>query len=442
MDSETLYLYFTRTGTFPPAQSALTLKDQELTQGRVGHTVTATNQNQVVIAGGGLPAGGGDLVGSWWLGEGLASLTSIEVLDETTHELRSHRYCDPTLCQQGKIPAEACDFDGCMDGMNYARMWHTATALPTGQVVLAGGYTSDVFGEPIPLADGQGGGVVEVYDPTVGEKGDILQYSLSKARAGHTATLIDPVDFQILFLGGDLDGSATYEIWSPYSGSSGAQPLPDGVPRRHHTATLFEVPWTGTSAVLVAGGQSSTSALGSILVYDVGSGLMVPKPYGLPRGPRTHLSAGLDAESGYIHLVGGFTDAHHTAPSDAIDVYDIHQDECLEGVGQLSLTTARGAHATAVTSSGEVIITGGVAVNGAGLQTAESITRQYVQLGDGESVLKIEHSALPSMMPTGRLGHRSVTTNTGLVLLVGGMQGGGGGNSVSPVLGLDVYNPY
>ena len=435
---QNLYVYFGRTNSFYPLTNVSQLAPQSLTRGRVGHTVTVTNQNQVIIAGGGVPDE--EELGRWWLGEGLASQTSVEIIDETLNDVSPHNFCNSELCNTGKIPPAACDLQGCMDGMNYARIWHTATALPTGQVVIAGGYTDDLFGKPVPLADTAGGGIVEVFHPGLGQKMDILSYSLSKPRAGHSATLIDPINFQVLIVGGDLDGQATWEIWNPYSGSSGPQVLPDATPRRHHTATLFDVPGTGGQAVLIAGGESETAALDSILIYSVSEARMVAHPTGMVKGPRTQLSAGIDRENGYIYLVGGFIDVNHTTPSQAIDVYDVTIDQCLTEAQGLNLTTARGALSTAVTVDGSLVITGGAGTTGAALSTAEGIHKYLTVDANGQYIQKIEHAYLEPIMPTGRFGHRTVTTNTGLVLLVGGLQGGAS-EILSPVLSLDVYNP-
>lgn len=437
-----LPVLFGRVDTFVPLTSAMTLQPQKLATGRLGHTATAaSNQGQVVVAGGGLPDSTVEN-GRWWLAEGLQTVTtSIEVVDESINSAGGHQYCNQVDCQSGVIPSNACDPTGCMNGLNYSRAWHTATALPTGQVVFAGGWTLDTWGNPTPMS------YVEVYTPGLGNKVDILQFSLSKPRAGHTATLLDPTTFEILFVGGDTDGAPTWEIWDPYNGTTKTAPLKDQTVRRHHTATLFTVP-TGGKAVLIAGGESDTQVLSSALIYDHGIRDVLPQQTGMLKGARTQLSASFDPTVGFIYLIGGYTNIGHTTASSSIDVYDVNPHptvpnaltEFRDDTNTLVLTTPRGGHASTSMLDGSVVITGGSSATGNHLNTAEGIHKYLQQQADGSIVQSIECVPLSSQMSRGRYGHRSVLTDRGTALLVGGLEGSTALVS-SPVYDLDSYNP-
>ena len=436
-----LPILFTRVDTFVPLTSAITLQPQQMATGRLGHTATASTTGQVVIAGGGLPDSAAADARPW-LAEGMAQVhTSIEVVDESVNGVGGHQYCNQQDCQSGVIPANACEpTTGCMDGLNYSRAWHTATSLPTGQIVFAGGWTLDTWGAAAPM------GYVEVYTPGLGNKVDILQFSLKKPRAGHTATLLDPNTFEILFVGGDTDGEGTWEIWDPYKGTTLSGLLPDQTTRRHHTATLFYVPGAAQQAVLIAGGESDDQVLSSALIYDALQRNMVVQQSGMLKGARSQLSASFDPSVGFIYLIGGYTNIGHTTASSSIDVYDVNRlldpslNEFRDDTDTLVLTTPRGGHASTAMFDGSVVITGGSSTTGNHLNTAEGITKYLEQQADGSLVQNIKCVPLSQQMSRGRFGHRSVLTDRGTALLVGGLEGSTALVS-SPVYDLDSYNP-
>ena len=87
-----------------------------------------------------------------------------------------------------------------------ARSSHTATLLPTGKVLVAGGFDSN------PLSS------AELYDPATGAW--TATGSMDSARASHTATLLP--SGQVLVAGGDA-GVITYlssaELYDPATGA-------------------------------------------------------------------------------------------------------------------------------------------------------------------------------------------------------------------------------
>lgn len=120
--------------------------------------------------------------------------------------------------------------------MTQARAGHTATALSDGRVVLAGGYNGEYLSS------------VEVFDPA--RKRFVMMGRLNEGRSGHTATLLP--DGGILIVGGVGRGwsfLASAEVFDPVTGQS--QPAgPLSVPRESHTATLLT-----DGRVLVVGGH-------------------------------------------------------------------------------------------------------------------------------------------------------------------------------------------
>lgn len=141
------------------------------------------------------------------------------------------------------------------DNMTVVRNSHTGTLLPSGKVLIAGGFAgTDVHAS------------AELFDPSTGAF--VSTGSMVAARYSHTATLL--ADGRVLVAGGidnnsDVVGSA--ELYDPATGTFMATgSMIAG--RYGHSATLL-----CDSRVLVAGGQdSSDSVLPSAELYDPSSG--------------------------------------------------------------------------------------------------------------------------------------------------------------------------
>lgn len=137
--------------------------------------------------------------------------------------------------------------------LNSGRYWHTATLLPNGKVLVAGG-------------GGSGGGLLasaELYDPATGIW--TTTGALLTARQLHTATLLP--GGKVLVAGGrDANNLmlGSVELYDSASGTwTAAAPL--ATARYFHTATLLP-----DGHVLVAGGWGgSYTYLSSAELYDV-----------------------------------------------------------------------------------------------------------------------------------------------------------------------------
>src|SRR6266571_2298560 len=136
--------------------------------------------------------------------------------------------------------------------LNKARAEHTATLLPNGTVLIAGG--KDVAGQPLTSA--------EIYNPVTGVY-TVLSSPLPTPVWGHTATRLN--DGTVLLAGGTGDGGLPVNaavLYDPATDTFAAlDPL--STPRARHTATLLR-----DGKVLIAGGTDGANALASLEVYD------------------------------------------------------------------------------------------------------------------------------------------------------------------------------
>jgi uncharacterized delta-60 repeat protein len=140
--------------------------------------------------------------------------------------------------------------------LNTARSDHTATLLPNGKVLIAGGYTGGIL---FPYTSS-----AELYDPASGTFA--ATGSLGTGRSDHTATLLP--DGRVLVAGGRArpGGSTIYldssELYNPATGvwsSASAMPLA----LADHTATLLS-----DGHVLVVGGRNADGTFRGALIYD------------------------------------------------------------------------------------------------------------------------------------------------------------------------------
>jgi hypothetical protein len=180
---------------------------------RAGHTATVLHDGRVLIAGGRQPA----------------ALGSTEAFDGQFATLFKPRF-DSGGGQFLSLSSQLVE----------PRSDHTATLLPDGRVLIAGGQNDSGF-----LTS------VEVFDPAANAF-VLLAATLPVARAGHSATLLP--DGRVLLLGGRntsgyLDAALVFD---PATNSFAEAQERLALPRAHHTATLLYY-----GEILIAGGDTA-----------------------------------------------------------------------------------------------------------------------------------------------------------------------------------------
>lgn len=222
--------------------------------------------------------------------------------------------------------------------------------------------------------------------------------SLAEARHAHTATVLP--DGRVLVLGGfgDFGTLASAEIYDPASRTF----EPGGAiagPRRSHSASALS-----DGQVLVAGGMGNElDAALAIEIYDPALGSATDA--GTLIEARTWHSA-TTVPGGDVHLIGGFdAELDSSATSER---WDLSSGESHAGP---TMTTDRGFHTATLLDDGRILIVGGGSgglIDGEAVASAELYEPVEGTFSDAGS------------MPEVRTGHSATRLADGRVLVVGG----------------------
>jgi Galactose oxidase, central domain len=247
-DLGTAELYDPVTGTFMPTGNMVSAQSR--------HTATLLNNGKVLITG----------VGAELYDPSTGSFSPVDMVLEGSPSAPSSRemlgtkaaplFDGKILIKGGYSPAKLYDpTTNVVEslGLPARRPFlrgHTATLLPTGNVLIAGGIdlAADYFAPPLARA--------ELYDP--GSRTFQVTQSLLIRRAGHTATPL--LGGLVLIAGGEgYDENENYfqvstgELFDPYTETFR---LTGSMASFHDTATLL-----GNGTVLMTGGNTTAAEL-------------------------------------------------------------------------------------------------------------------------------------------------------------------------------------
>jgi hypothetical protein len=279
--------------------------------------------------------------------------------------------------------------------MSIARASHTATLLPSGQVLLVGGSNGGFLG------------TAEVYDPAT-DTFTPTTGSLATAREFHTATLLQ--NGTVLIVGGNSNFAATAaaEIYNPADESFTATTGSLLAARQDHTATLLP-----SGQVLIVGGRNQANILTSAELYDPGTGLFTATTHAPQVARTTHTATLLG--NGKVLIAGGFL----TANLLSAELYD-------PTAGTFTLTGSMAAprayHTDTLLPSGKVLMVGGATA--ASIELYDPVAGTFANAGSLVTARVHYHTA--ALLPTGK------------VLIAGGVGVGSPGSLLSEA---ELYDP-
>jgi hypothetical protein len=222
--------------------------------------------------------------------------------------------------------------------MNDARAGHRAILLPNGLVLVVGGFGSSA----------------ELYDPATGTW--TLTGSMSVARDAHTATLLP--NGQVLVAGGfGLTGTlSSAELYTPATGTwtvTGSL----NIARYAHQAVLLS-----NGQPLVLDGISTASGgivkLSSTELYDPATGTWTVNGGTIQSGANFSVTL---LGTGKVLIAGGITGVYpHEHVTNAAELYD---PSVGASVSTGSMKTARFDHSATLLTTGQVVVAGGLSTN-------------------------------------------------------------------------------
>ena len=342
--------------------------------------------------------------------------------------------------------------------MTAARVWHTATLLNNGQVLIAGGAAN--FSSPTASA--------ELYDPAAGTF--TPTGNMTTPRSFHTASLLR--DGRVLIAGG-YSGSGdnllrnlnTAEIYDPSTGTftptgamihghecleaqtlnSGKTLLSGGSGGTHQVpdAELFDPTAgsfadAGTYATDPSGTNNCQGAASTLLpdgrvlivweedaaeIYDPATGSFIQT--GKPVAPSYNdgLPTATLLTNGKVLVAGGADD---TGIHTSAELFDVSTGSFSPGG---SMSTGHALHSATLLPNGTVLIAGGYLFGGFAIASTELYDPVSGSFGIGPAML------------TSRCCHTATLLNDGRVLIAGGSYSNGGSTSLAELYTPDVLTP-
>ena len=305
----------------------------------------------------------------------------------------ANKASDPN-CVGGIVSAELYDAyavastpTGAMAAPRYA---HTATLLPNGEVLVAGGFgdTSDCQGAPV-----QAQNTAELYDP---DKGSFsMTGNMSIPRGGHTATLL--TNGKVLIAGGGdqgvgCTGSVTAELYDPNTGVF-TQTGSMAVARFRHTATLLK-----DGKVLITGGVPLDSSIptSTAELYDPATGIFTATG-GMSTAREEHAATLLD--DGTVLITGGQSPVMGSSDLQLTATAEIYNPSAGTFAPTGSMTEARNLHTATLLMDGTVLIAGG-GNNSATAELYDLTPNAFTQTG-GMEFGRAGHTATAMSLPDG-----------------------------------------
>ncbi|NNC17309.1 kelch-like protein [Corallococcus exiguus] len=286
----------------------------DMRDGRSNHSLTLLKNGKILAVGG---------MGFSTVWPTLRSLSTAELYDPATGTwtLTGLMASDPIFLTPGRTE-------------------HSATLLPSGKVLVAGGYSASGFIDVSPPTV-----TAELYDPSTG-----TWSNTGSMAEGHSGNVMDALPSGKVVIAGKTwaANAGTVELYDPTTGAWSTVGTLANLRYGSTTTTL------ASGRVLIAGGQRYDSAT-SKTVY-IAQAERVVLPYWKPAGNMATARFGLTGTllgNGKVLTTGGFNGTTEVASADLRDP----TTGAWSATGAMAMS--RQFHAATLLSSGKVLVTGG-----------------------------------------------------------------------------------
>lgn len=288
--------------------------------------------------------------------------------------------------------------------MGTRRYLHTATLLPNGKVLVVGGG-NDATPASLALAS------VEIYDPV--DDSWVPAASLATARLLHSATLLP--NGKVLVAGGQgNDGLITAaELYDP-ANNTWTEAGSMAALRQLCTATLL-----ANGKVLIAGGTDLTDALASGELYNPASNTWSPAG-NMAHGRQSHTATAL--ANGKVLVAGGSDDANGGGGGVTLASAELYDPVANTWSSAASMAAARAQHTATLLANGNVLVAGSSGDGGflASAELYDPVSDRWAPAGS---------------MAAARYGNTATLLADGRVLIAGGS-----GNPAMDLASAELYS--
>jgi uncharacterized protein (TIGR03437 family) len=301
--------------------------------------------------------------------------------------------------------------------LNVARAVHTATLLANGKVLVVGGQLLNPNGSAAGLLSS-----AELYDPITGQWTLAADSDVPSRR--HTATLLP--NGRVLVVGGvgtDGRSNTRVQLYDPatdtWSNAAALSPA-----RSFHSATLLP-----TGEVFIFGGMDSTNAiLRTGAIFNATSGSWTLLTFTNPTPAFRYLHKATLLPNGKIFISGGIGGTNTSNLNNALGLAEIYNISTRRFEAGGVTIGSRAEHTATLLPNGKVLIVGGYTLNNVnpnncGAPPSAPQALLYDPTLSAVNELYDSFAPLQGRNGNGRDGHTATLLANGKVLIAGGVAG-------------------